>query len=144
MAPQVLAGSGPSPATGLGPVWGQRRPFLAPLQGPRHTDLPVLLMPFVTPHFCHSYNTLRFRWGLDHGPRGAGASGRPSTHRVWLFTSLWGAVPGASCHRWGGAGCQTNTVRGDWAAENKAGRGRMPTGLCWGPSVAPPDLEPWE
>lgn len=136
------------PTSSLGTVWGQCRPFLAPLQGPRHTDLHTpsqcLLMPSAIPRFCHSYNTPRFRWGLDQGPRGAGASGRPSTHPVWLFTSPWGGRPWSLMPQVGGAGCQTNAVRGNRAAENKARWGRMPTGLCWGPSVVPPDLEPWE
>lgn len=76
------------------------------------------------------------------GPRVAGASGRPSPNSVWLFTGPWGLPlePGATglLSGQGGAGCQSNIVRGNRAAENR------PAGLCWGPSVAPPAPEPWE
>lgn len=125
------------PTASLGTVWGQRRPFLAPLQGPRHTDLHTpsqcLLMPSATPRFCHSYNTLRFRRGLDQGPRGAGASGRPSTHLVWLFTSPWGAVPGASCHRWVGLDAKLTQSGATGLQRTKPGGAGCPLACAGGP-----------
>lgn len=61
------------------------------------------------------------------------------------------AAPGAWCHGneaesarapvgWGGLDAKLTVVRGNWAAENKAGQSRTPTGLCWGPRVATPAL----